>query len=138
MQQQQLAAQLANHGGGRPPPMSPSGHDSDSDSDISLGTHSPPISSPNPLRYSSPTPLSSFRFGPHSPGPMPTQFRFSTHSPPGFRMDRPPSPTLGRKVSSSNSPVNLDNSMSNYRAGGIGVSYGFLLLSSLRTSLRAS
>lgn len=102
MQQQQLAAQLAHHGTGtRPPPLSPT--PSDSDSDISLGTHSPPISSPGPLHLgsSSPSPITSFRFGPHSPGPMPPQFRFgdptnfrlmdaSKHSPPqpNFRLDR--------------------------------------------------
>lgn len=96
MQQQQLAAQLAHHGGSRQPPLSPAAHTSDSDSDISLGAHSPPITSPGPpmTRFGaqSPTPISTFRFGPHSPGPMPTQFRFGTHSPPSFRLDRQSSP----------------------------------------------
>ncbi|CAH1183248.1 unnamed protein product [Phaedon cochleariae] len=109
MQQQQLAAQLAHHGGsGRPPPMSPT--PSDSDSDISLGAHSPPISSPGPLHFgrSSPNPITSFRFGAHSPGPMPAQFRFggAPHTPPSFspnfRLDR----TKGRN---SESPINVDN-----------------------------
>ncbi|KAF2894029.1 hypothetical protein ILUMI_12145 [Ignelater luminosus] len=88
----------------------------DSDSDISLGTHSPPLSSPNPLRYSSPTPISTFRFGPHSPGPMPAQYRFGNHSPPAFRLDRQSSPNSNlKRLGDSNSPVNLDNSTSNFR-----------------------
>ncbi|KAK9879226.1 hypothetical protein WA026_004072 [Henosepilachna vigintioctopunctata] len=89
MQQQQLAAQLAHHGGSaRQPPLSPT--PSDSDSDISLGAHSPPISSPGALRFgrTSPTPISSFRFGPHSPGPMPPQYRFGNHTSPTFRLER--------------------------------------------------
>ncbi|XP_056630932.1 homeobox protein SIX3 isoform X2 [Diorhabda carinulata] len=109
MQQQQLAAQLAQHGNsGRQPPLSPT--PSDSDSDISLGAHSPPISSPGPIKFgrSSPNPITSFRFGAHSPGPMPPQFRFGgTHTPPAFspnfRIERP-------KGSSSTSPINVDSS----------------------------
>ncbi|EEZ99192.1 optix [Tribolium castaneum] len=109
MQQQQLAAQLAHHGGGgRQPPLSPT--PSDSDSDISLGAHSPPISSPGPMRFSnSPTPITSFRFGPHSPGPMPPQFRFGNHSPPGFRQDR---------KSRNSSPINVDTT-SNYNNSAV-------------------
>lgn len=112
MQQQQLAAQLANHGGStRQPPLSPTPNTSDSDSDISLGAHSPPISSPGPLRFgtSSPTPITSFRFGPHSPGPMPAQFRFANHTPPAFRLDRQSSPNfrLDRKMSPE-SPINVE------------------------------
>lgn len=120
MQQQQLAAQLANHGSSRQPPLSPPTQTSDSDSDISLGTHSPPNSSPNPLRYNSPTPISTFRFGPHSPGPMPVQYRFGNHSPPSFRLDGQSSPTQNlRKIGNSNSPENhstnfrLDRNLSN-------------------------
>lgn len=129
MQQQQLAAQLAHHGGnGRPAPLSPTPNTSDSDSDISLGAHSPPISSPGPIRFgtSSPNPITSFRFGPHSPGPMPAQFRFGNHTPPSFhRIDRqspPPTQTyrLDRKLSpetesqtysrlQDTSPINVDS-----------------------------
>ncbi|XP_044762185.1 homeobox protein SIX3 [Coccinella septempunctata] len=106
MQQQQLASQLAHHGGSaRPPPLSPA--PSDSDSDISLGSHTPPSTSPGPLLFgrSSPNPMTSFRFGPHSPGPMPPQFHFGAHNP-GFRIDRqsptpPPSFRLDRKLMSS-------------------------------------
>ncbi|XP_030767827.1 homeobox protein SIX3 isoform X2 [Sitophilus oryzae] len=100
MQQQQLAAQLAHHGGDRRPPLSPV--PSDSDSDISLGAHSP-VGSPTPLRLGpqSPNPMTSFRFGPHSPGPMPPQFRFGgAHTPPNYKLDRqsstPPSYRLDR------------------------------------------
>ncbi|CAH0559220.1 unnamed protein product [Brassicogethes aeneus] len=111
MQHQQLAAQLANHGGsGRQPPLSPT--PSDSDSDISLGAHSPPISSPGPLRFgtSSPNPMTSFRFGAHSPGPMPVQFRFGNHTPPSFRMDRQSSPPPNfRKYRNEESPINESN-----------------------------
>nr|XP_023021623.1 homeobox protein SIX3-like [Leptinotarsa decemlineata] len=115
MQQQQLAAQLAHHGGsGRQPPLSPT--PSDSDSDISLGAHSPPISSPGPLHFgrTSPNPITSFRFGAHSPGPMPAQFRFGgTHTPPNFspnfRIDR-------GKGRNSESPINVDSATSNYAA----------------------
>lgn len=121
MQQQQLAAQLAHHGGsGRQPPLSPT--PSESDSDISLGAHSPPISSPGPLRFGtgSPNPITSFRFGAHSPGPMPAQFRFGTHTPPNFRMDRqsptPPNFRLDRKMRNSESPINVDSAPSNYTA----------------------
>lgn len=113
MQQQQLAAQLAHHGGSRQPPLSPAPHTSDSDSDISLGAHSPPISSPGPLRFGppSPSPLSTFRFGPHSPGPMPSQFRFGVnHSPTDFR---PNNNTGGYRIDSmtsrrSESPICVD------------------------------
>ncbi|XP_017777025.1 PREDICTED: lysine-rich arabinogalactan protein 19-like, partial [Nicrophorus vespilloides] len=128
MQQQQLAAQLAHHGNGpRPPPLSPAPHTSDSDSDISLGAHSPPISSPGPLRFgaTSPTPISTFRFGPHSPGPMPAQFRFGGGNP-IFRMDRqspPPHSFLSHKLrpdspqetaanysrADDDSPINVDS-----------------------------
>lgn len=113
MQQQQLAAQLAHHGGsGRQPQLSPT--PSDSDSDISLGAHSPPISSPGPLRFgtTSPNPITSFRFGAHSPGPMPAQFRFSLDN----RQSSPPTPPnfrLDRKLRNSESPINVDTS-SNY------------------------
>lgn len=122
MQQQQLAAQLAHHGSSaRAPPLSPT--PSDSDSDISLGAHSPPMGSPGPLRFgaSSPTPLSTFRFGPHSPGPMPSQFRFGTHTPPSFRLEKT-SPNSGgfRKVRESESPINVDSNN--------GPSYGNLRL----------
>lgn len=112
MQQQQLAAQLAHHGGGRQHTLSPT--PSDSDSDISLGAHSPPISSPGPIQFgtSSPNPITSFRFGAHSPGPMPAQFRFGgTHTSPSFRIDRQsttsPNFVLDRK-GNSDSPVNTD------------------------------
>lgn len=112
MQQQQLAAQLASHGGsGRQPPLSPTPNTSDSDSDISLGAHSPPISSPGPLRFgtASPTPITTFRFGPHSPGPMPAQFRFANHTPPAFRLDRQsPNFRLDRKLSPE-SPINVES-----------------------------
>ncbi|KAJ8974626.1 hypothetical protein NQ317_011947 [Molorchus minor] len=118
MQQQQLAAQLAHHGGnGRQPPLSPT--PSDSDSDISLGANSPPMGSPGPLRFgaTSPNPITSFRFGAHSPGPMPVQFRFSTHTPPNFRMERqsptPPNFRLDRKRG-SDSPINVDTPNANY------------------------
>lgn len=115
MQQQQLAAQLAHHGGStRPPPLSPT--PSDSDSDISLGTHSPPISSPGPIRFgaSSPTPITTFRFGPHSPGPMPPQFRFGNHTPPNFRLDkRSPTPGAFGKLSRE-SPINMDAGATGY------------------------
>ncbi|KAJ8930662.1 hypothetical protein NQ314_016515 [Rhamnusium bicolor] len=121
MQQQQLAAQLAHHGGsGRQPTISPT--PSDSDSDISLGAHSPPISSPGPLRFgaTSPNPITSFRFGAHSPGPMPAQFRFGTHTPPSFRLERqsptPPNFRLDRKLRNSDSPINVDTATSNYTA----------------------
>ncbi|RZC18417.1 hypothetical protein BDFB_012448 [Asbolus verrucosus] len=118
MQQQQLAAQLAHHGSGtRQPPLSPT--PSDSDSDISLGAHSPPISSPGPIRFgaSSPTPITSFRFGPHSPGPMPAQFRFGDHTPPNFRLDRQsPNFRLDRKLRNSESPINVDTATSNYNS----------------------
>ncbi|GJQ68854.1 hypothetical protein Trydic_g6054 [Trypoxylus dichotomus] len=112
MQQQQLAAQLASHGGtARQTPLSPTPNTSDSDSDISLGAHSPPISSPGPLRFgaSSPTPITTFRFGPHSPGPMPAQFRFANHTPPAFRLDNQSSPNFGldRKLSPE-SPINVE------------------------------
>ncbi|XP_028154449.1 homeobox protein SIX3 isoform X2 [Diabrotica virgifera virgifera] len=111
MQQQQLAAQLAQHGGGgRQPPLSPT--PSDSDSDISLGAHSPPISSPGPIQFgrTSPNPITSFRFGAHSPGPMPAQFRFGgAHTPPtfspNFRIER-------SKDRNSASPINVDNNSS--------------------------
>lgn len=127
MQQQQLAAQLAHHGGnGRPAPLSPAPHTSDSDSDISLGAHSPPISSPGPITFgtNSPNPITSFRFGPHSPGPMPPQFRFGNHTPTNFhRIDRQSSPPitlsqayrLDRKLSpeetrlQDTSPINVDD-----------------------------
>lgn len=136
MQQQQLAAQLAHHGGSRQPPLSPAPHTSDSDSDISLGAHSPPLTSPGPpmTRFgaSSPTPLSSFRFGPHSPGPMPPQFRFGTHSPPNFRLERQSpigsspgsgfridrrleSPNLSSAHRADSSPINVENPTSNFR-----------------------
>ena len=89
MQQQQLAAQLANHSGSaRQTPLSPTPNTSDSDSDISLGAHSPPLSSEQLFGATSPTPLTSFRFGPHSPGPIPTQFRFTNHVSSTFRIDR--------------------------------------------------
>ncbi|KAJ8922008.1 hypothetical protein NQ315_008647 [Exocentrus adspersus] len=121
MQQQQLAAQLAHHGGGgRQPQLSPT--PSESDSDISLGAHSPPISSPGPLRFGSgsPNPITSFRFGAHSPGPMPAQFRFGTNTPPSFRMERqsptPPNFRLDRKLRNSESPINVDSAPSNYTA----------------------
>lgn len=120
MQQQQLAAQLAHHGSGaRPPPLSPAPHTSDSDSDISLGAHSPPISSPGPIsfRSSSPNPLTSFRFGPHSPGPMPPQFRFGGHTAPLFRLDTGQSPpsflghqfNLGQKYRPDSPPETAAN-----------------------------
>lgn len=118
MQQQQLAAQLAHHGGSRQPPLSPAPHSSDSDSDISLGAHSPPITSPGPrFGAHSPTPISTFRFGPHSPGPMPPQFRFGNNSPPNFShrrspMNSSPGSFLRR---SENSPINVDTPTSNYR-----------------------
>ncbi|KAL3279409.1 hypothetical protein HHI36_016920 [Cryptolaemus montrouzieri] len=107
MQQQQLAAQLAHHGGSaRQAPLSPT--PSDSDSDISLGAHSPPISSPGPLHFgsSSPTPITNFRFGPHSPGPMPPQFRFGNHTSPNFRLDRqsPTQPNFRLERKLMNSP----------------------------------
>lgn len=116
MQQQQLAAQLAHHGGtGRQPPLSPT--PSDSDSDISLGAHSPPVSSPGPVHFgsSSPNPITSFRFGAHSPGPMPAQFRYTPQSfgierqsptPPNFKFDQKRNPDM---------PLNVD-SASNYDA----------------------
>lgn len=116
MQQQQLAAQLAHHGGsGRQPPLSPT--PSDSDSDISLGAHSPPVSSPGPVHFgrSSPNPITSFRFGAHSPGPMPAQFRYAPQNygierqsptPPNFKFDQ---------KRDSDLPVNVDSS-SNYDA----------------------
>lgn len=111
MQQQQLAAQLAHHGGSRQAPISPAPHTSDSDSDISLGAHSPPITSPGPrFGAHSPTPLSTFRFGPHSPGPMPAQFRFTPHSPPSYR--RSPQDYLRR---GETSPINVDTPTSNYK-----------------------
>lgn len=109
MQQQQLAAQLAHHGGsGRPPPLSPTPHTSDDDSDISLGAHSPPISSPGPLRFgtSSPTPITSFRFGPHSPGPMPPQFRFNNHT------------TTNNNITGGRLPLSLDGSSRQSSPGG--------------------
>lgn len=115
MQQEQLAAQLAHHGGSarHHPPLSPT--PSDSDSDISLGAHSPPMGSPGPLRFgsSSPTAITTFRFGPHSPGPMPAQFRFGNRSPPSFRLDRqsptPPNYRLDHhKLRKSESPINID------------------------------
>lgn len=120
MQQQQLAAQLASHGGtARQPPLSPTPNTSDSDSDISLGAHSPPISSPGPLRFgeSSPTPITTFRFGPHSPGPMPAQFRFANHTPPAFRLDRQSSPNfrLDRKLSPE-SPINVETTTSTFQS----------------------
>lgn len=120
MQQQQLAAQLAHHGNSaRQPPLSPT--PSDSDSDISLGAHSPPISSPGPIRFgaSSPTPITSFRFGPHSPGPMPAQFRFNNHTPPNFRLQdnrQSPTPPHFRKLRSSDSPISVDTTTSNYNS----------------------
>lgn len=117
MQQQQLAAQLAHHGGSRQPPLSPAPHTSDSDSDISLGAHSPPITSPGPrFGAHSPTPISSFRFGPHSPGPMPAQFRFGNHSPPNFNHRRSPiNSSPGFLRGNENSPINVDTPTSNYR-----------------------
>lgn len=116
MQQQQLAAQLAHHGGsGRQPPLSPT--PSDSDSDISLGAHSPPVSSPGPVHFgsSSPNPITSFRFGAHSPGPMPAQFRYAPQS---FGIERQSSPPPNFKFDqnrSSDMPLNADNT-SNYDA----------------------
>lgn len=116
MQQQQLAAQLAHHGGSRQPPISPAPHTSDSESDISLGAHSPPISSPGPrFGAHSPTPLSTFRFGPHSPGPMPAQFRFSNHSPPNFGHRRSPISSSEYLRRNESSPINVDTPTSNYR-----------------------
>ncbi|XP_060524528.1 homeobox protein SIX3-like [Cylas formicarius] len=125
MQQQQLAAQLSHHGGGgRQPPLSPT--PSDSDSDISLGAHSPPISSPGPLRLGPPSPnhITSFRFGAHSPGPMPSQFRVGgSHAAQSFRLDRhsPTSPNFrmsreGKLQDCDGSPINIDNATSNYAA----------------------
>ncbi|XP_022913213.1 homeobox protein SIX3 [Onthophagus taurus] len=129
IQQQQLAAQLANHGGStRQPPLSPNPNTSDSDSDISLGAHSPPLSSPGPISFSnsSPSPITSFRFGPHSPGPMPTQFRFN-HTPPAFRKNLSPSSpiniesnpsstnlltTTNSNNNSYNTPINTNNRLS--------------------------
>ncbi|XP_066262731.1 homeobox protein SIX3-like [Euwallacea similis] len=121
MQQQQLAAQLAHHGGDRRAALSPV--PSDSDSDISLGAHSP-VSSPGPLRLgpSSPNPITSFRFGPHSPGPMPAQFRFGTsHTSPNYRLERqsptPPNFRLDRtnsKLDSESPPMTVDSGSSNY------------------------
>lgn len=108
MQQQQLAAQLAHHGGNsRQPPLSPT--PSDSDSDISLGAHSPPISSPGPIQFgaSSPSHISSFRFGPHSPGPMPAQFRFGNHTPPSYHHQSSSPPSYRRKTSTS--PIDVDS-----------------------------
>lgn len=120
MQQQQLAAQLAHRGGsGRPEPLlSPNINTSDSDSDISLGAHSPPISSstslgthspPPSLQFGrhSPTPLSSFRFGPHSPGPMPGGFRFNSHSPSAFRHNITNSIPIRVDSESSSPPSNM-------------------------------
>lgn len=132
MQQQQLAAQLAHHGGsGRPPPLSPT--PSDSDSDISLGAHSPPISSPGMSHYdnASPNPLTSFRFGAHSPGPMPPQFRYTPQSfgierqsptPPNFRLDQKRNPDLNPnadctsnyaainlRLTANESPIDVDS-----------------------------
>ncbi|KAJ3664826.1 hypothetical protein Zmor_000369 [Zophobas morio] len=123
MQQQQLAAQLAHHGGGaRQPPLSPT--PSDSDSDISLGAHSPPISSPGPLRFgnASPTPITSFRFGPHSPGPMPAQYRFGNHTTsPSFRQSPPTPPPNFRQDNKrgSESPINVDTATSNYNNSAV-------------------
>lgn len=104
MQQQQLAAQLAHHGGQtRQPPLSPT--PSDSDSDISLGAHSPPLSSPGApsSRYGSPAP---FRFGngggPHSPLPPPPHFRFGSYSTP---RKSPPEETIPR----AESPIRVDS-----------------------------
>lgn len=104
MQQQQLAAQLAHHGGQtRQPPLSPT--PSDSDSDISLGAHSPPLSSPGgpTSRYGSPGP---FRFGgcggaPHSPGtlPPPPHFRFGSY------VKSSPEETIPR----AESPIRVDS-----------------------------
>lgn len=109
MQQQQLAAQLAHHGGQtRQPPLSPT--PSDSDSDISLGAHSPPLSSSPGApssRYGSPGP---FRFGngPHSPGsgnsgplPPPPHFRFGSYS-----RKSPPEETTPR---GGDSPIRVDS-----------------------------
>lgn len=116
MQQQQLAAQLAHHGGSRQPPISPAPHTSDSDSDISLGAHSPPVTSPGPrFGAHSPTPLTSFRFGPHSPGPMPAQFRFGNHSPPNFGHRRSPITSSDFIRRGEASPINVDTPTSNYR-----------------------
>lgn len=116
MQQQQLAAQLAHHGGSRQPPLSPAPQTSDSDSDISLGAHSPPVTSPGPrFEGHSPTPLTSFRFGPHSPGPIPAQFRFGNHSPPNFGHRRSPLNTSEFIRRGESSPINVDTPTSNYR-----------------------
>lgn len=108
MQQQQLAAQLAHHGGQtRQQPLSPT--PSDSDSDISLGATSPPLSnSPGApsSRYGSPGP---FRFnngggggGPHSPLPTPPHFRFGSYSTP---RKSPPEETVPR----AESPIRVDS-----------------------------
>nr|CAI5831978.1 unnamed protein product [Callosobruchus analis] len=130
MQQQQLAAQLSHgghHGGGggsgRPPPgLSPT--PSDSDSDISLGAHSPPGGAGCPP--SPPPSFAHFRFGAHSPGPMPAQFRFAAGggtvgsggqllSPPGFRHTSPTSkdsesPSAINLRLTSDSPIDVDSS----------------------------
>ncbi|KAF7267828.1 hypothetical protein GWI33_018988 [Rhynchophorus ferrugineus] len=109
MQQQQLAAQLAHHGGDRRPPLSPA--PSDSDSDISLGAHSP-VGSPTPLRLGpqSPNPMTSFRFGAHSPGPMPAQFRFGgTHTPPSYKLDRQSTTPPNFRLDRGNSKLDVDS-----------------------------
>lgn len=87
MQQQQLAAQLANHGGGRrpEPPPSPSPSNT-SDSDISLGAHSPPPSRSNSLSLGSQSPPRRGLLGlnhspPRSMGLSPSPIHRS-HSPP--------------------------------------------------------